>query len=251
MLNSKHRMLKNVFIVCFSLFMIAMSVSPAFATEAINPTPLSKNNVVEWPTTSGEMYFDQIIGDYITLVGGVVTSDGTAEGEVIPGKWEFIDPNATPIMPSAKCPSSIKFVPEDESAYIGFEVKNTTKTTFVVKEVAMEFADINAVPSVELKAGQKGTLLSHYTIIGVEMKSALTGKTVAAKWNWVKSNTTVEGSGYYPATIKATGYTTIENVYVYLRVAGDDSAPPISEFPKIEPTVYHDGLKAKELERKR
>ena len=249
MLNNKHRMLKNVFIVCFSLFMIVLSIAPAFAEEGV-PIKLTQKNILEYPTTTGEMYFDEIINEHITLVGGVVTTDGTAEGEVIPGKWDFIDPNATPMIANTKCPLGIKFIPTDDKAYTGFEIKTTNKTTCIVKEVEMEFVDTSLKPTAELKANKDGSHLGDYNINGIDVKSVRTGKTITtAKWSWNSTSTPVNESGYYPATVKATGYTTIKDIYIYVNVTGDDSEPPISEFPTIinDNITYHEGIKAKEL----
>ncbi len=241
MLNSKRRILNNAIVCCLSVFIVLLSLLPAFAES---PVQLTVDNVVEYPTAEGEMYYTQKVGDYITLSGGKVTADGTAEGEEVVGHFEFIDPDFKPNM-GPKSYAGIKFVP-DSDEYIGFEIEKPTSPRFVVNRSPMEFVDSNA----EIKSSDiatPGDYLRTSSLTPVDLKCSLTNDPIAnAKWNWSVPSTKVYESGYYLAKITATGFLNLE-VYVYVKIAGDDSEAPIKEFPTVEPITYHEGLKAGEL----
>ncbi len=224
--------------------MMMLSVVPFYASaEAV---ALTKDNIVEYPTVSGEIYFTQKIGDYLTLAGGKVTTDGTAEGTVVPGHFEFIDPEFVPTSDGENY-ADFKFIPDDADAYTGFEVDTGMDVIYMVNKATMKFADPTAIPTAtDVEAGKR---LTKSDIVGVDMVCQLTGATLTnAKWTWEKSSTKVEASGYFPAKITCKGYETINNVFVYVRTVGDTSAPPIEEFPTIDSVIYRDGLTAKDLE---
>ena len=128
MLSKSNKALKNICAVFLVMSLMVLSFIPAFA-EA-EPMPLSEENVVEYPTIEGTIYPEQRIGDYLTITGGKVTTDGTENGTVISGSWEFIDPNYAPeLLGSMDKRSDIRFVPDDSDLYSSFEIFKFVKST--------------------------------------------------------------------------------------------------------------------------
>ena len=131
---------KKLLSILLALMMI-LSVVPFYASaEAI---ALTADNVVAWPTTSGEIYFGQKLSDGITLnsENALVTSDGTETGTVIPGKWEFIDKDFAPTAWGKTSKANVKFTPENTDEYIGFEVTKSANVTYVVNKTTPVFVD--------------------------------------------------------------------------------------------------------------
>ena len=127
MTTKNHHSMKSVFIISFSMLIIILSMFPVFAETV--PLQLTKSNVAELPTASGEMYYSQKINDYITLSGGKVTTDGSVDGTVISGEWTFTDPDARPNVGDDSY-TSITFTPDDQNAYIGFSMESIEKITY-------------------------------------------------------------------------------------------------------------------------
>ena len=223
--------------------MMMLSVVPFYASAA-DPIALTEANIVEYPVVSGEIYYTQKVGEVLSLVGGKVTADGTDSGTVIPGHFEFINPDYMPL-PDIGLWASIKFVPDDTALYTGFDIEMCDKVVFDVNKAAMEFVDPTAVPTAtDVVAGKR---LNTSDITGIAVKCQLTGEVLtSAKWSWTKSSTKVNESGYYSAKVVCSGYETI-NVYIYVRTQGDTSEPTISEFPTIQSVTYREGLTAADL----
>ena len=236
---------KKIFVVCLVALIISMSVLVSFAADTtMSKVELSKENIVVYPTVDGEIYYTQKVGERLTLVGGKVTTDGTETGTVVPGHFEFMNPDYMPA-PDVGLWASIKFVPEDADSYIGFDIELCEQVIFDVNKATMEFVDPTAVPTAtDVVAGKR---LTTSDITGIDVKCQLTGEVLtSAKWSWEKSSTKVNESGYFPAKVTCSGYESI-SVYIYVRTEGDTSAPVISEFPTIEPIIYRDGLTAANL----
>ena len=238
-------MIKKIFTVILTVLIISSTALVGFAEEnSINAVQLSETNVVEYPVVSGEIYYTQKVGEVLSLVGGKVTADGTDSGTVIPGHFEFINPDYMPL-PDLGLWASIKFVPDDTALYTGFDIEMCDKVVFDVNKAAMEFVDPTAVPTAtDVVAGKR---LNTSDITGIAVKCQLTGEVLtSAKWSWTKSSTKVNESGYYSAKVVCSGYETI-NVYIYVRTQGDTSEPTISEFPTIQSVTYREGLTAADL----
>lgn len=152
--------------------MMMLSVVPFYASaEAV---ALTTDNVVTWPTTSGEIWFGQKLSDGITLnsENALVTSDGTATGTVIPGKWEFIDTEFVPTTAGSSSRANIKFTPDDTTAYSGFEKKSCRDVTYVVNKVTPVFVDESNDPVVATDVEQGATLATS-TLSGGQMKTPI------------------------------------------------------------------------------
>ncbi len=247
MLSKSNKALKNICAVFLVMSLMVLSFIPAFA-EA-EPMPLSEENVVEYPTATGEIYYTQKIGDCLTLEGGKVTVDGTAEGEEIAGHWEFVNPEEVPAKVSSSAYSAIKFLPEDNVAYSEFEVSKPSKPArFNIKKAPMEFANPDILPT--SSEVEENSQLQDSSIVGVDLKCSITGANVAdfttPKWKW-EVRSFVTQSGWYQAKVTATGFYDLQ-FYIYVRVKGDTSEPLIKEMPTIEPIEYYDGLKAGDLQ---
>lgn len=222
-------------LACFLAFLIfIMSISFAFAAE---PVALSESNVSVWPTASGEIYYGQKVSEGISLSGGTVTTDGTSTGVVIPGHFEFLDPDARPSLGVA----SLKFVPEDTQSYIGFEVEYAWDVMFTINKTTPILVDENNPPiATEVEAGAK---LSTSTLSGGQICNPFypeESAALAGKWKWSKGTTIVNESGYYEARITVTNYNRITQM-VYVRIAGEIPETTIVEAPTV-PTLTYDGF---------
>ncbi len=240
MLSQANKMTKKVFVVCFSLLMVAMSISPAFAADV----QLTENNIVEYPTIEGEIYFTQKVGDCLTLTGGKVTTDCTAEGEEIPGHFEWLDPNFTPTSTTAAQRGSIKFIPENEDLYSTIEVTQSKDMRFKAKKAPLALADPDTTVTADIE--KAGDALRNAKINEVPVICTLSGETVEdVKWQW-STTAIVNESGFYPAMVSKTNYETL-TVDVYVKVPGEVE---ITQYPTIKdpPVQWHEGLKVGDLE---
>ncbi len=231
------KIIKKSFVVCLALIMAALTLIPAFAED--EPIPLSESNVVSSPTIEGTIYPTQRIGDYLTITGGKVTTDGTENGTIITGSWEFIDPDHIPAA-SGQRGLDIRFVPDNSDLYTSFEMR----IYYTISSFPLEID--GAMPIVDVASNtmfNKITMLSSY-----KFKNGITGEEVndAYALTWGSPRQRVSQTGYYAVTIRISGYENLVT-YVYVRVDGDESAPPIAEFPTVDPITYREGLKASDL----
>lgn len=213
--------------------MMMLSVVPMYASAA-EPIALSTSNVTEWPTANGSIYFGQKISDGVTLSGGEVQCDGTT----VAGHFEFIDSALVPTIPGTQR-SNIKFVPDDETSYIGFEKSRSRDVTYDVLTVTPVFEDEENNPlvatEVEAEAELSTSILSGGTVINPYNVDE--PKILAATWGWESSSTIVHESGYYTARITATGYNAL-TAQVYVKVAGEATPITITEAPTVEAMTY-------------
>ncbi|MBR3869065.1 MAG: hypothetical protein IKM66_07100 [Clostridia bacterium] len=237
-------------ISAFLAVLMIMSFTSLFASA--EGVVLTADNVVEWPTveyknTDGLYYYEQPIDDGLVLNGGVVTSDGTAEGTVIAGKFVFnYEEDDFPSSGTRK--ANIKFIPEDLITYSGFEVDSSANVTFVVTKTTPVFEDEinNPLIATEVEAG---ATLANSTLSGgkvVNPYNANAPKLATKSWSWSDKKTVVTESGYYEAKLTCPSYNTIY-AQVYVRVAGDDVVVEIEEMPTIADVKYKEGLTAGDL----
>ena len=220
--------------------MMMLSVVPMYASAA-DPIALTTSNVTEWPTvsyTNGEaMYFGQSISEAISLIGGKVEYNGVT----VPGHFEFIDSTLIPEM-SGTQRSNLKFIPDDESTYSGFEKSRSRDVTFVVSVTTPVFKDEvnNPIVATDIEAG---AALSASSLSGGSMYNPYKPdepNILAASWQWRDPSTIVNQSGYYEARIVAGGYEQV-NAQVYVRIAGEIPETTIAEVPTVDTQTY-DGV---------
>lgn len=190
--------------------MMILSVVPFYASaEAV---ALTTDNVVTWPTTSGEIWFGQKLSDGIVLhaENALVTSDGTENGTVIPGTWSFADNDFVPTTSGSTARFTLVFTPEDQTAYTGFERVNGRECTCVVNKVTPVFVDEINDPVVATDVEQ-GAKLSTSTLSGGQMKNPYTNEIIDKAWKWSSGNTIVNSSGEYKANFAGgSGYNKVE-----------------------------------------
>lgn len=235
---------KKIVSIFMALLFISISVPFAFAAE---PIVLSESNITVWPSANGEIFFGQKISDGVTLSGGTVTTDGTDTGTVIPGKFEFVNPDEEPTSSSTAFRATIKFVPEDETAYTGFEVSRTKNVTFPVNKTTPVLVDESNLPiATKVEAGAK---LSTSVLSGGQIKNPYKPdepKALAGVWKWTNGSTVVTESGYYEARITVSNY---ERLYqmVYVGINGDIVETTVSETPTIPELTYDGTTKWRDL----
>ena len=228
---------KKLLSLLLALIMM-LSVVPMYASAA-DPIALTEANVVTWPTTSGEIYFGQKLSDGITLnsENALVTSDGTATGTAISGKWEFIDTEFVPTTAGNSSRANIKFTPDDTTAYIGFEKTSSRDVTYVVNKVTPIFVDEANDPVVASEVEQ-GATLSTSTLSGGQMKNPYTNQVISKNWAWSAKTTVVSESGEYSIYFNGgSGYSKV-NSTVYVKVIGNAVATTITEAPTVADMTY-------------
>ena len=236
--------------VILAVVMLAVSVPVAFAAESI---ALTESNVLEWPTvlyknengefvTEGSMHYGQKMLDCLALTGGVVTTDGTKDGEKIEGKFEFDfgEKLLCPTEATDAHPASVKFVPKDETAYTGFSVSLTKNVTFKVNSVTPVLVDEND-PPVASSVESAGKRLMTSTISGGAVKNPYTGEVLLGSWSWVSRFTAVNESKTYPAKLAVAGYEVL-NMDIYVSITGDAPATKIEVPPTFGEVTYAPGL---------
>ena len=139
-MKSKKTMLKRIMSIFLSLMTMAFSVSFACAST---PIALAEANITVYPTASGEMFFGQKVGDWITISGGEVQYNGT----VVPGHFEFTNPDYYPDSANNAERASLTFVPQDTQAYTGFSIRRSRNVTFKVKKATPVFVDESQPPN--------------------------------------------------------------------------------------------------------
>ncbi len=224
--------MKKTLSLFLAVLMILATMPVAFAAE---PIQLSEANVVEWPTISGNMFYGQTLaeGD-ITIEGGKVTLDGTAEGAVIDGAFEFVDTSARPVVGGT---AQVKFVPADTEAYTVIE----TEVAVTVNQTTAIYGELPTAS----KAAAVGKRLSTVTLTSQPLINPYTGEEIPnSKWNWSKRTTKVESPGLYEVTATygtlATNYTTIK-AFVWVSIEGVDDTlmPTIKEYPTFKETLSY------------
>lgn len=219
-----------------SLFMafllITASVPIAFAATALKATM-----VTEWPTATGEMYYGQIVSENITLSGGRVEYNGTE----IPGKFVHYKDDFRPLNASDAYKANLKFVPDDSSAYTGFNKLMSADVTFLVKKTTPVWIDESDLPvATSVKSGQT---LSESTISGGTMKNPYNENETgvqAAVWTWSNPNTVLTESGEYEAYYAANekNYEILKR-NIYVEVEQDVFLTEISVIPTINEFSYN------------
>ena len=224
----------------FSIFLVLMmliSVVPFYASaEAI---ALTADNVVVWPTTSGEIYFGQKLSDGITLnsENALVTSDGTETGTVIPGKWEFVDKDFAPTAWGKTSKANVKFTPENTDEYIGFEVTKSANVTYVVNKTTPVFVDEINDPIVATDVEQ-GAKLSTSVLSGGQMKNPYTNEIIDKAWKWSSSSTIVNSTGEYKAIFTGgSSYNKVEAM-IKVKVIGTMQETEITQAPETAVIEY-------------
>ncbi len=217
--------------------MMMLSVVPFYASAA--PIALTVANVTEWPTAVGEMYVGQIVGEHITITGGEVRYDADGDGvledtEIVPGHFEHFNATLSISLASDASKANIKFVPDDSTAYSGFNKLMSTDVTYVVKKTTAVLMDETNPPvATPIKEGQT---LSESIISGGTMKNPYNEKlNLSSKvWSWVEPTQVITESGEYLAKWEGDtrAYEDITD-YIYVEVEKDQKATALKTMPVV------------------
>ena len=233
-MKKSKKMSYRVTSLLMALMFIIGTAPFSFAAE---PVSLSEANVAVWPTIEGELYWGQKLSDGFTVSGGVVTVDGTADGEVIPGRFVFTDSEYVPITTSEF--ADLKFIPDNEQDYVGFEIENTTNVVFKVNLVTPVLVDENDVPVASSVASVNARITTS-TLTGGAVKNPYTGEVLSAVWAWNNRRDKVAESGYFTAVCSpGLGYDTIY-MDVYVSIAGDAPATKVEIEPSFDEKITYD-----------
>lgn len=221
-----------------------------FTASAAEPIALTVSNVTTFPVAEFihdyGAYVGMTVGDSVTLKGGEVrydvNGDGTlADDEVVPGKFEIQDPSYIPNMTGGtNMRVSFDFIPDDQSAYTGFNARNNRNVQYLVQKTTPVPVDENDTEPVATEV-EAGSYLSASTLSGAQYKNPYNPsheKILNASWVWDESvnsstQTVVNESGYYAARLLCTGYETM-TAQVYVKVKGNAVATEIIEAPTFE-----------------
>ncbi|MBR3954565.1 MAG: hypothetical protein IKJ63_03725 [Clostridia bacterium] len=218
--------------------MMFVSVVPFYASAATKIT-LTVANVTEWPTAVGEMYVGQIVGEHITITGGEVRYDADGDGvledaEIVPGHFEHFNATLSISLASDASKANIKFVPDDSTAYSGFNKLMSTDVTYVVKKTTAVLMDESNPPvATPIKEGQT---LSESIISGGTMKNPYNEKlNLSSKvWSWVEPTQVITESGEYLAKWEGDtrAYEAVTD-YIYVEVEKDQKATALKTMPVV------------------
>ncbi len=229
------KLMKKTLSLILAVLMIVATMPMAFAA-----TELTTANIVELPTIEGEIFYGQTIAEStLKLVGGKVTTDGTAEGTIVEGTFEFID---TTIRPTNGDVAQIKFVPENEM-YVGFDVLESS-VTIPVSRTTPIYVSL-PVPD---KAAAIGRRLSTIKLTTNDLLiNPYTGEEIPnSKWVWNKTSEKVSQPGFFNvktaySSENVLNYTArVESVWVSIEGVEDSLVPQIKENPTTKYTVRCD-----------
>lgn len=239
MKSQRNKFVSTISAILLSCVIMMLTVSFAFAAEI---TALTEANIAVWPTFEGEMFYGQKLNEgNLQIVGGVVTLDGTADGTVVAGHFEFTDPEYRPTQITENY-ASITFIPDDTDSYAGFTVSENENAVYAISKATPVLQDpINdPIVATQVVAGKR---VMTSTLSGGALVNPYTNEVIAGtKWAWAASSRTkvVNESAYYQAgTSLGTQkdyYNTI-TMYVYVRVTGDTAEEKMLTTVAEEPTI--------------
>ena len=228
--------------------MMILSVVPFYASAAAET--LAVKNVNTWPTLSYKtdqefLYYGQKVSDVLIINDDEVVLN--AAGEQVAGHFEFIDSNEIPDDANDAMRANIKFVPDDESTYTGFQRKRCPNVTFKVVPTAPVL--INDAPTAT--SVDSGSTLSASTISGGQVVNPYNpddADVVNAVWYWTNPNEVVYESGEYEAYCYIhTAYEQITKM-IYVEVESSVKATTITELPVMEDFEYATGITFGDIE---
>ncbi len=234
--NNKQKYFRHILIV--SVIFVLILMTTIFSSAATKIT-LTVANVTEWPTAVGEMYVGQIVGEHITITGGEVRYDADGDGvledtEIVPGHFEHFNATLSISLASDASKANIKFVPDDSTAYSGFNKLMSTDVTYVVKKTTAVLMDESNPPvATPIKEGQT---LSESIISGGTMKNPYNEKlNLSSKvWSWVEPTQVITESGEYLAKWEGDtrAYEAVTD-YIYVEVEKDQKATALKTMPVV------------------
>ncbi len=234
MQRKKYKITRSFVSILMSILIIAASVIVSFAA-----TELTTTNIAELPTAVGEMFYGQTLADVgMALEGGKVTVDGTADGEVIYGTFEFVDTSARPVVNGT---AQVKFIPADTEAYTTIE----TEVAVTVNKTTPIYSELPTAG----KASAVGKRLSQVTLTEPLLVNPYTNEEIAESgWAWASRNTKVNAPGLFEVKSSykndISNYNRITtNVWVSIEGYDDSLFPTIKEYPKFTETVRLDPSK--------
>lgn len=228
--------------VFLAVLMIAMTLP--FALAADEPVTLSRLNVYQWPEIEGEMTCGQLTSEAVTIVKqGIMTTDGTADGEVIPGTFAVWDISEKPPRVSSETNRVLfSFTPDDLSAYAEVIRLSNPSITVPYHKVTPVLVDPENDPVVA-SAVMPGDRLGKSTLSGGQCMNPLYPDEPAileCDWGWVDNDLIVEESGYYEAKFLSTsGYNKIPNQMVWVEVFSDVENTELINVPAEVNMVYN------------
>lgn len=230
---------KKLLSILMALMMI-LSVVPFYASAAVET--LSASNVTQWPTISyktedgtlvsdGCMYYGQKVSDVLVINDDEIVLN--AAGEQVAGHFEFIDSDEIPDSANDATRSNIKFVPDDNNSYSGFQRKRSRDTTFkVVTTTPVLVSDAPTATSVD-----SGSTLSTSVISGGQVMNPYNpgdSEALNATWYWTNPNEVVYESGEYEATLFIHAAYEVITEMIYVEVNSTVKATTIAELPTAE-----------------
>lgn len=227
--------------VLLSFVFVILIIPTAFAAS---PISLKATNVTEWPIATGEIYYGQMVSEGITISGGKVEYNGVE----VPGKFIHWKDEFRPTAASDASKASITFVPDDTTAYKGFNKLLSTDVTFKVKKSIPVLLNENNPPvATSIKAGETLSL------------SVLSGGTVKNPWNedldlssisweWVEPDLVVTESGEYDAKMPLNEdcYETLI-MKVFVEVEKDIEVSVIKDPPHFNEITYNPNITFSDL----
>ncbi|MBE6791727.1 MAG: hypothetical protein E7535_11160 [Ruminococcaceae bacterium] len=243
-------MKKSISIILAVLMLV--SCIPMFASAA-DPVALTTANITEYPVANlineSGAFVGMTVGESVALSGGEVRYDSNGDGtlsddEIVPGTFSIADPDTVPnISGDTNNRVSIKFTPDDEALFTGFESARDRNVQYYVQKTTPVFVDANDTIPVATEV-EAGAYLADSILSGAAVTNPYNAnepKILTKTWTWDTSvntpkKTVVNESGYYKARFLCPGYVTL-TAWVLVRVKGDTSEVKIGTSIEELPTV--------------
>ncbi len=230
--------MKKLISLFLAVLMIVATMPMALAAETLKATNVTKWPTLEYISADGKLHYGQTLGEAIKINDDEIVLD--TAGNQVAGHFEFM--NASLISTPGTKKANIKFIPDDTTAYSGFN-QLFSSLSYVVDSVELVPVNHDTEPLTATEV-ERGAYLSTSILSGAkytnpynEAEPNLSKKS----WEWVYPTTKVEESGYYDAIFSPTGYEAI-TAQVYVRIAGDIPETQIIEMPTLPENLTYDGV---------
>ncbi len=224
--------MKNTKKLLSILLAVLMLASSAVFFAAAEPVALSEANITVYPTANGSIFFGQKISDGVTLSGGEVQYNGA----VVPGHFEFVNPDLVPRNASDRERASFIFIPDDTESFTGFQCRRNRNVLFVVKKT-MPVVDLENDPPVTKKVPGAGVKLRECEITGGKAINPYNGADIT-NWKWKNPDTVISNSGYYEAYLEGHGDYEVITAMIYVGFEQSKIELTAAVLPTIGNLVY-------------
>ncbi len=223
-----------------AVLMIVATMPMALAAETLKAANIQQYPTMECITEDGKIHYGQTLGEALKINDDEIVVD--AAGNQVAGHFEFMKPTLIST-PAENVKTNLKFIPDDTTAYSGFNKLFCADLTYTVIATTPLYVDETNDPVVATEV-EPGATLSTSVLSGGKMYNPYnaTEPNIAAEtWIWADSTAVVNESGYYEAVFYPIGYVRT-TAQVYVKVASSIPETNIAEYPTIDELTYNPNI---------